>query len=134
MLDREVVTREILAMTSPQARRLCSRPSVAGPDRGGDADGAAGPVHAVIAQERIEDAGEATGEGDDGDVLATTGRDAQGPGAERLGLGRLATKNGDGGLDEEPARAAGAGFGDGAGTLGVPGAALAGAEAEVAST
>src|SRR5215831_20156714 len=57
-------------------------------------------------------------------------RDAQGPGAERVGLGRVATENGDGGLDEEPARAAGAGFGDGAATLGVPGAALAGDEAE----
>ena len=67
-------------------------------------------------------------------MLAATGRDAQGPGAERLGLGRVATEKGDGRLDEEPARAAGAGFGDGAATLGVPGAALAGAEAEVAST
>jgi hypothetical protein len=106
-------------------------PSVDGPDRRGYADRAAGPVHAVIAQERIEDAGEAAGEGDDGDGLAAAGRDAQGPGAERGGLGGVATENGDGGLDEEPARAAGAGFGDRAATLGVPGAELAGDKAEV---
>jgi hypothetical protein len=34
--------------------------------------GAAGRIHRPIPEERIEDAGEATGEGDDGDVFAAT--------------------------------------------------------------
>ena len=93
--------------------------------RPGDPDGAAWLEHAAVAQERIEDACQATGERDDGDVLAATGRDAQGPDLERVGLGRAAADNGDGGLDEQPARAAGTGLGDGAAALSVAGAELA---------
>ena len=66
--------------------------------------------HAAVAQDRIEDAGQAAGEGDDGDVLAAAGRDVRGPGVERLGLGGATAEDGDSGLDEEPARAARAGL------------------------
>ena len=38
--------------------------------------------------EGMEDAGEAAGEGDDGDLCPTARRDAQGPGAQFLGLRR----------------------------------------------
>jgi hypothetical protein len=43
----------------------------------------------AIAQQRIEDAGEATGEGDDGHLFAAARGDAQGPGSQRLGLRRV---------------------------------------------
>ena len=97
----------------------------------GGADRAAGLVDAAVAQERIEDAGEAPGEGDDGNVLAAAGRDAPGPAPERVGRGRVAAKDGDGGLDEQPAGAAGPGLGDGAAALRVPGAELARDQTEV---
>jgi hypothetical protein len=61
----------------------------------------------AIAEERIEDPGQAASERDDGDLLAAAGSDAERPGAERLGLGRPAAEDGDGGLNQEPARAAG---------------------------
>jgi len=80
---------------------------------------------AAITEEGIEDAGQAAGERDDGDVLAAAGGDAQSPGAEGLGLGGAAAENGEGGLNEQPAGAAGPGFGDRAGALGVAGADLA---------
>ncbi len=94
--------------------------------RVGASDGAAGLERAAIAQERIEDAGQAPGEGDDGDVLAAAGRDAQGLDLEGVGLWRAAAEDGDGGLDEQPARAPGAGLGDGAAALTVTGAELEG--------
>src|SRR4030095_5103072 len=50
---------------------------------------ALGLEHTAIAQQRIEDAGEATGEGDDGDVFAAARGDAQGPGLYLLGRRRL---------------------------------------------
>ena len=46
------------------------------PRRLGGTDSAAWLEHAAVAQERIEDTCQATGEGDDGDVLAAAGRDA----------------------------------------------------------
>ncbi len=72
--------------------------------RPGDTEGAPWLEYAAVAQEGIEDARQATGERDDGDMLAAPGRDAQGPDLERVGLGRVATEKGDGGLDEQPAR------------------------------
>jgi hypothetical protein len=39
---------------------------------------ALGLEHAAIAQQRIEDAGEGTGEGDDGHLFTAARRDAQG--------------------------------------------------------
>jgi hypothetical protein len=80
---------------------------------------------AAVAQEGIEDAGQAPGEGDDGDGLAATGRDVQGPGVECLGLGGATAEDGHGGLDEELAGAPGAGLGEGAAALRVAGAELA---------
>ena len=48
----------------------------------------AGREHAAIAQQRIEDAGEAPGEGDDGDLFAAARGDAQGAGPQVLRLRR----------------------------------------------
>jgi hypothetical protein len=87
--------------------------------------------HTAIAQQRIEDAGEAPGEGDDGYLFTATGGNAQGPGPQFLGLRRVAAEDGDRGLDQQPAGARGAGLGDGATALGLAGAVLAGHEAEV---
>jgi hypothetical protein len=42
---------------------------------------ALGLEHAAIPQQRIEDAGEATGEGDDGHLFPAARGDAQGPGS-----------------------------------------------------
>src|SRR5712691_7176418 len=85
----------------------------------------------AIAEQRIEDPGQAAGEGDDRDVLPAAGRNAEGPGPERLGLGGPAPENRDGRLDEQPARAAGAGLGDGTAALRVARAVLARHEAEI---
>jgi hypothetical protein len=49
---------------------------------------ALGLEHAAISQQRIEDAGEAAGEGDDGHLFAAARGDAQGPGPQLLGLRR----------------------------------------------
>ena len=128
---------ELLRLRSlPDAADRSSRPRGAAVHDGrrwrvGAPDGAAGLEDAAVAQEGIEDAGEAPGEGDDGDVLAAAGGEAQGPGPERLGVGRATAEDGDGGLDEEPARAAGADIGDGAAALRVTGAGLARDQAEV---
>jgi hypothetical protein len=82
-------------------------------------------------QQRIEDAGEATGEGDDGDVFPATRGDAQGPGPQLVGLRRVSAKDGDRGLNQEPAGARVAGLGDGAAALRLAGAVLTGHEAEI---
>ena len=87
--------------------------------------------HAPVAEQRIEDTGQTPGERDDGDVLATVRGDAERPGPERFGLGRPAPEDGDGGLDQEPAHAAGASLGDPAPALGLARAGLAEHEAEV---
>ena len=92
---------------------------------------ALGLEHAAIAQQRIEDAGEATGEGDHGRLFPAARRDAQGPGPQLLRLGRTAAEDRDGGLNQEPAGARVAGLGDGAAALRLARAALAGHEAEV---
>jgi hypothetical protein len=47
-----------------------------------------GVKHAAIAQQRVKDAGEATSEGDDGDLSPAAGGDAQGPGPQFVRLGR----------------------------------------------
>ena len=70
----------------------------------------AGLEDRAIAEECIEDSGQVASERDDGDLLAAAGGDAERPGAERLGRGRPAAEDGDGGLNQEPARAAGASF------------------------
>jgi hypothetical protein len=57
--------------------------------------------HAAIAQQRIEDAGEATGEGDDGDVFPAARGEAQGPGPQVLRLRRVTTEDRDRGLNQE---------------------------------
>ena len=64
--------------------------------------GAAGRIHRPIPEERIEDAGQAAGQRDDGDVLAPARGNAQGPGPERLGRGRPAAQNRERGLNEQP--------------------------------
>ena len=60
---------------------------------------ALGLEHAAIAQQRIEDAGEATGERDNGDLFSTARGDAHGPGPQFLRLGRAAAEDRDGGLN-----------------------------------
>ena len=92
---------------------------------------ALGLEHAAIAQQRIEDAGEAAGEGDDGDLFAAARGDAQGPGPQLLRLRRAAAEDRDRGLNQEPAGARVAGLGDRAAALRLAGAVLAGHEAEV---
>jgi hypothetical protein len=47
------------------------------------------------AEERIEDAGQAASERDDGDMLAPTGRNGQRPQAEGFRLRRPAPEHGD---------------------------------------
>jgi hypothetical protein len=78
---------------------------------------ALGLEHAAIAQQRIEDAGEATGEGDHGHLFPTTRGDARGPGPQLLRLRRAAAEDRDGGLNLEPAGARVAGLGDRAAPL-----------------
>src|SRR5512132_1868953 len=92
---------------------------------------ALGLEHAAIAQQRIEDAGEATGEGDDGHLLPTAGGDAQGPGPQVLRLRRATTEDRDRGLNQQPTGARVAGLGDGTAALCLARAVLAGHEAEV---
>ena len=55
----------------------------------------------AIAEQCIEDPGQAGGERDDRDVLSAAGREVEGPGPERLGLGWPAPEHRGGGLDEE---------------------------------
>jgi hypothetical protein len=57
--------------------------------------------HTAIAQQRIEDAGEATGEGDHGHLFSPARGDAQGPGSQLLRLRRAAAEDRDGGLNQE---------------------------------
>jgi hypothetical protein len=90
-----------------------------------------GLEHAAIAQQRIEDAGEATGEGDHGHLLPPAGSDAQGPGPQVLRLRRATTEDRDRGLNQEPAGARVAGLGDGAPALRLARAVLAWHEAEI---
>ena len=61
---------------------------------------ALGLEHAAIAQQRIEDAGEATGERDHGDLFPPACGDAQGPGPQFLRLRLAATEDRDGGLNQ----------------------------------
>src|SRR6266852_3592386 len=49
--------------------------------------GSAWREHRAIAEQRIQDPGQAAGEGDDRNVVAAAGRDVEGPGAECLGPG-----------------------------------------------
>ena len=55
--------------------------------------GSAWCEHRAIAEQCIENPGQAAGERDDGDVLPSAGRDAERPGPERLGLGGPAPEN-----------------------------------------
>ena len=61
---------------------------------------ALGLEDAAIPQQRIEDAGEATGEGDNGHLFPTARGDAHGPGPEVLRLRRAAAEDRDGRLKE----------------------------------
>jgi len=92
---------------------------------------ALGLEHAAIAQQRIEDAGQAPGEGDHGHLFSAARGDAQGPGPQLLRLRRAAAEDRDGGLNQEPAGARVAGLGDRAPALRLARAVLAGHEAEV---
>ena len=92
---------------------------------------AVGLEHGAVAQEGIENPGEAASEGDDGHRFAAARGDPQGPGAQGLGLGRVAAEEGDGGLNQEPAGARVAGLGDRTPALGLARAVLAGHEAEI---
>src|SRR3972149_2074914 len=58
--------------------------------------------HAAIAQQRIKDSGEATGEGDDGHLGSAARCDAQGPGPQFLRLRRGGAEGWGGGLDSLP--------------------------------
>ena len=60
-----------------------------------------GLEHAAIPQQRIEDAGEATGEGDHGHLFPPARGDAQSAGPQRLRLRRTAAEDRDGGLNQE---------------------------------
>ena len=118
------------SQSSSRLRGVISR--VKRGDRGGKGRGrGAGRIHRSIPEERIENAGQAAGERDDGDVLASARGDAQGPGPEGLGRGgrrrRIETRR----LDEQPANTRVARLGDGAAALRVARAVLAGHEAEV---
>jgi hypothetical protein len=88
-------------------------------------------VHGPSRKEGVEDAGQAAGERDDGDLLAAAGRDAKRPASQGVGRGRAAPRDGDGGLNQEPPHAGVAGLGDVATALGLARAALAGHEAKV---
>jgi hypothetical protein len=92
---------------------------------------ALGLEHAAIAQQRIEDAGEATGEGDDGHLFPAARRDAQGPGPQVLRLRRAPAEDRDGDLNQQPARVRVAGLGSRAPVLRLARAVLARHEAEV---
>src|SRR5712691_6213303 len=93
--------------------------------------GAAGRIHRSIPEEGIENAGQAAGQRDNGDVLAPTCSDAQGPGPERLSRGGPAAEDREGGLNEQPAHARVPGLSDGAAALRLARAVLAGHEAEI---
>ena len=92
---------------------------------------ALGLEHTAIPQQRIEDPGEATGQGDDGHLFAAARGDAPAPGPQRLCLRRAPAEDGDRGLNQEPAGARVTGLGDRAPALGLARAVLAGHEAEV---
>ncbi len=84
----------------------------------------------AVAQERIEEAGHAAGEGHDGEMFAAARGDAERPGPERLGLGRSAAEDGDGDLNQEPAHPGLSCLGNGAAALRLPRAELARDEAD----
>ena len=92
---------------------------------------ALGLEHAAISQQRIEDAGKATGEGAHGHLFPPARSDAQGPGRQLLRLRRATAEDRDGSLNQEPASARVAGLGDRAPPLCLARAVLAGHEAEV---
>src|SRR5712691_3079753 len=132
------------ALTPPSNLRETTRLTTSSPSsqsprplrvQRGDGDrqgrGAAGCIHRPIPEERIENAGQAAGQRDDGDVLAATCSDAQGPGPERLSRGGPAAEDREGGLNEQPAHARVPGLSDGAAALRLARAVLAGHEAEI---
>ena len=86
---------------------------------------------AAITEQRIEDAGEATGKRDDGDVFPAARGDAQGPGPQVFRLRRATTEDRDRGLNQQPAGARVAGLGDRPAALRLVGAVLTGHEAEI---
>src|SRR5260370_17748254 len=92
---------------------------------------ALGLEHAAITQQRIENAREATGESDDGHLFAAARGDAQSPGPQRLGFQWVSAEDRDRGLNQEPAGARVTGLGDRPAALRLPGAVLAGHEAEL---
>jgi hypothetical protein len=75
-----------------------------GSRRGPRSPNVPGLEDAAIAEQRIEDAGEATGEGDDGDVFPAARGDAQGPGSQLFRLRRATTEDRDRGLNQQPVR------------------------------
>jgi hypothetical protein len=86
--------------------------------------------HAPIAEQRIENASQAAGESDDGDVCAAARGDVEGPRPEGLRLRRPAAEDGDRGVNQEPAHAGVASLGDPAPALTLPRAELAGHQAQ----
>jgi len=62
---------------------------------------ALGLEHAAISQQRIEDAGKATGEGAHGHLFPPARSDAQGPGRQLLRLRRATAEDRDGSLNQE---------------------------------
>ncbi len=99
--------------------------------RGFGPGGASWVEHAPVSEQRVEDAGQAPGEGDGGNVLAAARGDVEGPRAEGLSLRRPPPEDGDRGLNQEPARAGVAGLGDPPAPLALPRAELARHQAEV---
>ena len=92
---------------------------------------ASGVDRRAVPEQRIEDAGHPAGEGHDGDVLAATRYDVQGPRVEGLRLRRPAPQDGDGDVNQEPAPVGGARLGDVTAAVALSRAALARHEAEL---
>jgi hypothetical protein len=67
---------------------------------GAQGRGAAGCIHRPIPEEGVQNAGQAAGQRDDGDVFTPTRGEAQGPGPERRGRGGPAAQDREGGLNE----------------------------------
>src|SRR5437867_5776129 len=115
----------------PEERTVCSsRSALKGGGEGGPW-GAWWVEDGAVAEQRVENAGQAAGEGDDSDVLPAPRSDVEGPQAEGLRLWRAAPEDGDGGLDQQPAHPGVAGLGDVAAALSLARAELAWHEAKV---
>src|SRR5262249_20234801 len=83
-------------------------------------------IYRPIPEEGRGEPGQGAGEGTEGNVLAGARSEAEPPARERVGRGRRAREEGDGGLNQEPPQAGVARRGDRAPPRGLAGAAFAG--------